>query len=255
MGSGLGAECYHWLCFKYWAYCRESLLVSVNIFFYFYINCESLLGSGWHLAGELAVKKLQVLWYLSHVNILLWQQVFCGVLFLSMALDSFLTPSLNVLQNYLVGRDILSHSQTSRVPAVDPSVVPGTYYSLYLDSHETETAAHSLAQQSEPYHEQLCNGTGLSSLSCKSHFTLIVTMEWWKNRRVKNFTRILQCKDKVTHAKWAPVSFALCVQLLCHPVMSNFTHIFSCISYFLWITFFYFILLHFHYTLLGKSSS
>lgn len=144
----------------------------------------------------------------------------------------------------------------SRVPAVDPSVVPGTCYSLYLDRHETETAAHSLARQSEPYHEQLCNGTGLSYLSCMSPFTLLVTMVWWKSRRVKNFTRILECKGKVTHTKWAPESFALCVQLLCHPVMlSNFTHLFSCVSYFLWITFFYFVLLHFHYTLLGKSSS
>jgi len=64
-----------------------------------------------------------------------------------MALDSFLTPSLNIFQNYLLGWEILSNTQNSRVPAVDPSVMPGTCYSLYMDRHEMETAAHGLAGQ------------------------------------------------------------------------------------------------------------
>lgn len=66
-----------------------------------------------------------------------------------MALDSFLMSSLNNFQNYLPGWEMLSDTQSSHMPAVDPSVVPGTG-SPYMDWHEMETAA-SLGGQSDPY--------------------------------------------------------------------------------------------------------
>lgn len=78
----------------------------------------------------------------------------------------------------MVGWEILSDTQNTRVPAVDPSVMPGTCYSIYMDRHEMETAAHSLAGQSELYHKQRCDGTGLSCISGKSLLTLLVTMKW-----------------------------------------------------------------------------
>lgn len=57
--------------------------------------------------------------------------------------------SLNNFQNYLAGWEILSDAQSSHMPAVDPSVVPGTH-SPYMDWHEMETAAHNLRGQSDP---------------------------------------------------------------------------------------------------------
>lgn len=57
--------------------------------------------------------------------------------------------SLNNFQNYLAGWEILSDIQSSHMPAVDPSVVPGIG-SAYMVWHEMETAAHKLRGQSDP---------------------------------------------------------------------------------------------------------
>lgn len=57
--------------------------------------------------------------------------------------------SLNNFQNYLPGCEILSGTQSSHMPAVDPSVVPGTG-SSYMCWREIETAAHSLGGLSDP---------------------------------------------------------------------------------------------------------
>lgn len=104
------------------------------MFFYFYKIAVRASLEVSDVAGELAqpkkLKKLQVLWYLSHANVLVWQQVFHRALFfsLSMTLDSFLMSSLNNFQNYLAGWEILSDTQSSHMPAVDPSVLLGTGY-------------------------------------------------------------------------------------------------------------------------------
>lgn len=136
------------------------------------------------VADELAqpkkLKKLQVLWYLSHANILLWQQVFHGALFfsLSMTLDSFLMSSLNNFQNYLAGWEILSDTQSSHMPAVDPSVLLGTGYPTWTGVRWKLQP--TVWEDSQTNVQQHWNRTDLSYITCKSQFKLLAPMKWLK---------------------------------------------------------------------------
>lgn len=121
------------------------------------------------------------------------------------------------------------------MPAVNPSVVPGTCYSPYIKRYEIEIAAHNLSGQSEPPQEQLCNCT-VSPLS-----PISLCLLQWSGKRAEGL-RIQFCYVKTKSQTQNRCQRALhCVQLLCSPViLSNFSQLFSLIPCVLWITSFHF---------------